>query len=156
MTLSIESNLIINGSQIHRPRILHEVENMSTRSVKYIRHLGKLMFGKSCREAPTYRRRRINKMETIIPGSIQNHQNSTPKRKKNPQKSTPNQVEIETGSVKRSRETLRGDLGGARGAIFPPGRQHQAPSWDPKSSKNEEKMYAKKLNFSIGSWKPKL
>ena len=37
---------------------------------------------------------------------------------KNHRKSTPNRVKIETKSVKRLREPLQDDLGGARGAIF--------------------------------------
>ena len=55
---------------------------------------------------------------------------------KNHRKSTPNRVKIETESVKRSREPLQDDLGGARGAIFPLGSQHEAPTWTPKFIKN--------------------
>ena len=55
---------------------------------------------------------------------------------KNPWKSTPNRVKIETKSVKRSRKFLQDDLGGARGAIFRLSRQHEAPTWTPKSIKN--------------------
>ena len=55
---------------------------------------------------------------------------------KNHWKSSPNRVKIETKSVKRLKELLQDDLGGARGAIFPRSRQHEAPTWSPKFIEN--------------------
>ena len=55
---------------------------------------------------------------------------------KNHWKSSPNRAKIETKSVKRLREPLQDDLGGARGAIFLLSRQHEAPTWTPKFIKN--------------------
>ena len=62
---------------------------------------------------------------------------------KNPWKSTPNRVKIETKNVKKSRESLQDDLGAARGAIFRLGSQHEAPTWTPKFIKNHKKMISK-------------
>ena len=59
---------------------------------------------------------------------------------KNHRKSTTNRIEIETKSVKRSREPLQDDLGGARGAIFRLSSQHEAPTWTPKFNKNHLKI----------------
>ena len=61
---------------------------------------------------------------------------------KNPRKSTPSRVKIETKSVKKLREPLQDDLGGARGAIFRLSRQHEAPTWTPKPSQHAAKLVA--------------
>ena len=94
------------------------------------------MFGKIA-EKPTSRSNQQNGNKTF--NNFQDREivkNLPPKSMKNRRKSTPNRVKIETKSVKRSRESLQDDLGGARGAIFRLSRQHEAPTWTPKFTKN--------------------
>ena len=84
-----------------------------------------------------------NKMETKLSTTFRIDTKSLkidPKSMKNPWKSIPNRVRIETKNVKKSRESLQDDLGGARGAIFRLGSQHEAPSWTPKFTKIHEKI----------------
>ena len=95
------------------------------------------MFAKQCLERlqKNLQVKVTNKMETKLSTTFRIDTKSLkldPKSMKNRRKSTPNRVKSETKTIKRARESLQGDLGGARGAIVPLLRQHGAPTWTPK------------------------